>query len=162
MTPVLGDLHRDHRQLLDLPAHRFAHRDVLLRGEDVTAATVLGPILDHPIDRPRRQQRATPAFMTWLGALFATRWILAALLRAGRRIGARRNGGVARPAVQSPLKLRDPLILTCDPRSQRLDLGIHPQKHLDDRLTTSVIDRFRLSPLHTTGFDAAELSPPTN
>jgi len=162
MTPVLGDLHRDHGQLLHLPAHRLAHRDTLLRREGVTAVTTLGPVLDHPIDSPHGQQWPTPAFMTGLGALFATRWILAALRRAGGRIGARGNGGVARAAVQSALKLSDALILASDPRSQRLDLGVHPQQHLDDRLTPSVIDRFRLNTLHTTGFDAAELCPPTH
>jgi hypothetical protein len=71
MTPVLGDLHRDHRQLLDLPTHRFAHRDALVHGEDVTAATALRPMIDRPVHRPRRQQRPTPAFMSRLGALFA-------------------------------------------------------------------------------------------
>jgi hypothetical protein len=91
--------------------------------------------------------------MTGLGALFAPRSILAALRRTGRRIGARRNRGVARTAVQTTLELSDPLILASDPRRQHLDLGVHPQKHLHDRLTTSVIDRFRLNPLHTTGFD---------
>jgi hypothetical protein len=83
------------------------------------------------------------------------------LLRAGRRIGARGNRGVARAAVQSTLKLGDTLILASDPRGQRLDLGIHPQKHLNDRLTPSVIDRLSLNPLHTTGFGTAKQYPPT-
>jgi hypothetical protein len=55
--------------------------------------------------------------MTGLGALFATRWILAALRYAGGRTGARWNGGVARAAVQSALKLSYTLILTGDTRA---------------------------------------------
>ena len=162
LAPVLSDRHRDRGQLLHLPAHRHAYRDTLLGREGVSAATALGPVLDHPINGPRGQQRPAPAFMTELGALLATRWILATLRRAGGRIGARGNRRVARAAVQPTLELGDPLILARDARGQRLDLGIHPQKHLHDRLTPSVIDRLRLSPLHTTGFDAAELSPPTH
>jgi hypothetical protein len=100
--------------------------------------------------------------MSRLSALLATRWILATLLRAGRRIGARGNRGIARAAIQSTLKLGDTLILARDPRSQRLDLGIHPQKHLNDRLAPSIIDRLRLNPIHTTRFDAPKLTPPTN
>ena len=78
------------------------------------------------------------------------------------RIGARGNRRVTRTAVQPTLKLRDPLILARNPRGQRLNLSVHPQKHLNDRLTPSVIDRFRLNPLHTKRFDEAELYPPTN
>ncbi|MGH2865349.1 MAG: hypothetical protein ACRDJX_08895, partial [Solirubrobacteraceae bacterium] len=37
----------------------------------------------------------------------------------------------------------------------------HRQQHFNDGLPASVIDRFRLDPLHTTGFDA-ELCPPTH
>jgi hypothetical protein len=116
-------------------------------------------MLDHPIDGPRRQQRPTPAFMTGLGALFATRRILATLRRG--RIGARGNRGVTRAAIQPALELGDALILACDPRGQHLDLGIHPQKHLHDDLTPSVIDRLRLSPIHTSKIDTPGLCPPT-
>jgi hypothetical protein len=52
--------------------------------------------------------------------------------------------------------------LAGDALFQASDLGVHPQKHLHDRLTTSVIDRFRLNPVHTTKFDTPELSPPTH
>jgi hypothetical protein len=162
MTPVLGDLDRDHGQLLHLPAHRLAHRDVLAHSEDVSTTTAIGPMLDHLIHRPRGQQRTPPAFVTGLSALFAPRCILAALRRGGRRIGARGNGRVARAAVQSALKLSDALILAGDPRGQRLDLDIHPQQHLHDRLTTSVINRFRLNPLHTKRFDTPRSCPPTH
>jgi hypothetical protein len=81
--------------------------------------------------------------------------------RSSRRIGARRNRRVTRTAIQPPLKHSDPLILTSDTLDDRLDLGIHPQKHLNNRLTTRVIDRLSLNPLHTTRFDAPAM-PPTN
>ena len=71
MTLVLGDLDRDHWQLLDLPAHRLAGGHTLLHGEDMTAATAIGPMLDHPVYRPRRQKRPAPAPMPRLGTLFA-------------------------------------------------------------------------------------------
>jgi hypothetical protein len=120
------------------------------------------PMLDHPVHRPHRQQRPAPALMSRLGALLATRWILAALRRASRRIGARGNGGVARAAVQSAPELVDALILAGDTHGQRLDLSVHPQQHLHDRHAPSVIDRLRLNPVHTTGFDTADPYPPTN
>jgi len=86
---MLGDRHRDRGQFLHLPAHRIANRYVLVYDEEVSTATALGPVLDHPIDGPRRQQRTPAPLMTSLGALLATRRILAALRCAGRRIGAR-------------------------------------------------------------------------
>jgi hypothetical protein len=98
--------------------------------------------------------------MPMLGALFATRWILATLRRADGRIGTRGNRRVTRTAIQPALELRDPLILARDPHGQRLNLRIHPQKHPNDRLTPSVIDRFGLNPLHTPKFDEAQLCPP--
>lgn len=135
---------------------------MLVHSEDMSATTALGPALGYTINGPRWQQRTPAPLMTGLGALFAPRCILAALRRGGGRIGARGNRRVARAAVQSALELSDPLILAGDPRRQRLDLGVHPQQDLNDRLTTSVIDRFRLGPLHTTGFDTAQLTPPTH
>ncbi len=118
LRTMLRDRDRDHGQLLDLVAHRLAHSDPLVRGEDVTAATALGPMLDDLVDRPRRQQRPTLALMTRLGALPTPRRILATPGRAGGRIGARRKRGVARTTIQPPLELRDPLILPRDPRGQ--------------------------------------------
>ena len=94
-----------------------------LRAKTWPQSTALGPMLDDLIHRPRRQQRAALALMPGLGALFATRWILATPRRAGRRIGARRQRRVTRAAVQPTLELGDPLILPRDPRSQRLDLS---------------------------------------
>jgi hypothetical protein len=100
--------------------------------------------------------------MTGLGALSATRRILATLRRAHRRIGARGNRRVTRAAVQPALKLGDTLILAGNPRRQHLDLGVHPQQHLNDRLTPSVIDRLRLNPIHPSKFDTPRLCPPTH
>ena len=48
------------------------------------------------------------------------------------------------------------------PRLELRDPAIHRQQHLDYSLTPRVIDRLRLSALHTPRFDAAELCPPTN
>jgi hypothetical protein len=73
LSAMLGDLDLRNGQLLDLPAHRLAHRDALLGRESVTTPAALGPILDDTIHRPRRQERATLALVTGLGALFATR-----------------------------------------------------------------------------------------
>jgi hypothetical protein len=124
------------------------------------AATALGPILNDLIHGPCRQKRPALALVTELGTLFATRRILATLRRAGGRISARWNRRVTGAAIQPALKLRDPLILARNPRSQRLNLSVHPQKHLNDRLTPSVKDRFRLNPLHTKTFDTTPPSPP--
>jgi hypothetical protein len=159
---MLSDLDLCHGQLLDLPAHRLADRDTLPLRESVTTPTALGPILDDPVHGPRRQERATVALMTRLGSLRTPRRILAKLRRTGGRIGARGNRRVARAAVQPTLEHSDPLILARNPRGQRLNLSVHPQKHLNDRLTPSVIDRFRLNPLHTKKFDSTPLCPPTN
>jgi hypothetical protein len=113
---------------------------------------------------PAARSRNVPFAARWaeiargtsrLGALVATRWILATLRRARGRIGARGNGGVARAAVQSTLKLSDPLILTRDPRDQRLDLRIHTQEH-PNHLPTRVIDRLRLNPIHNHGLRRAQ------
>ena len=72
------------------------------------------------------------------------------------------SGGVPRAAVQPPLKLGDPLVLACNTRFELLNLLIHPQQHRHHDLTALVIDRLRLSALHTQIFDKAELCPPTN
>ena len=159
---MLGDLDLRNGQLLDLPAHRLAHRDPLGFDEGMPAATALGPVLDDLVHRPRRQEWATLALVTGLSALFTTRWILATLRCAGGRIGARGNRRVTRAAIQPALELSDPLILTSDTLSEHLDLTIHPQKHLHHDLPALVIDRLRLNPLHTKRFDSTPLCPPTN
>lgn len=149
---VLCHGHRDRRQLFDLMARGLAHRHALIGNEDVAAATALGPVLDHLIDRPRRQQRPAVTLMTVLGALLATRGVLAALGIA-RRIGARRTRRVARALVQLALELPDTSL-------KLLDAPIHPQQHLDHDLTTGIINRLRLGTLHANGFDTPRLCPP--
>jgi hypothetical protein len=160
MAPVLGDLHRDHGQLLDLPAHRLAHCDTLTDSEHMPTPTALRPILDHLIDRPRRQQRPAPALMPRLGALGTPGRILAPPRQRDRRIGARRLRAITRATIQPALKLRDALILASDTLHELLDLAIHAQQHLDHGLTARIIDRLRLGALHTPRFDEPELCPP--
>ena len=63
--------------------------------------------------------------------------------------------------MQPALELGDPLILTSDMRLQLLDTTVHPQKNLDDDLAPSIVNRLRLSTLHTPKFDGTELCPPT-
>jgi hypothetical protein len=140
LAAVLDHAGRDHRQLLDLTAHRIIDRDPLLLGECVPAAAAIGPVLDDLIDRPRRQQPAALALMTGLGALSTRRAPLRAW-RCSRRVLARRQRRIPRRPRELPLEL-------LDPAHQLLDLTIHPQQDLNDRLTTRVIDRPRLRPLH--------------
>lgn len=72
------------------------------------------------------------------------------------------TGSILQPALTICWASRDALILARDAIFQATDLSVHPQKHLHNHLTTSVIDRLRLNPIHTTKFDTTELSPPTN
>jgi hypothetical protein len=117
-------------------------------------------MLDDHVHGPRRQKRPALALVTGLGALFATRWILATLRCAGRRISARGNRRVTRAAVQPALEQGDPLILASDMRLQLLDTAIHPQENLDNDLAPTIVNRLRLNSLHTTKFDKTELCPP--
>jgi hypothetical protein len=65
---VLDHLHRHHRQLLDLMASGLADRDPVGVAEHVPARTPIRPMLDHLLDRPRRQQRPSLALMARLAA----------------------------------------------------------------------------------------------
>jgi hypothetical protein len=166
---MLGHRDRDRRQLLDLVAHRIADRDPLVLGEHVTAVAAIRPMIDDLVDRPRRQQRAALALMPRLAALPAPRRILAAPGRRARRIDARRLRRVARAAVQPPLQLRDPLILTGNPGRQALDLRLQTlvlrrqrQQHRDDRVTALLVDRLRLGALHTQNSTRQSYVPLTN
>ena len=136
-------------------AHRLTNRDVLARVKLVAAIAAIGPMINDHIDRPRRQQRAALALMPRLATLTATRRILPAPWRRARRIDARRLRTVARAAVQPPLELRDPLILTSNPRGQNLDLRLQPlvlrrqrQQNIDNRVTALLVDGLRLGTLH--------------
>src|SRR5580698_3635853 len=101
----------------------------------MSTATALGPILDNLVDRARRQQLPAATPMATLGALLATRRILATRLPAlARRIRTRGCRGVTRAAIQLALQLLHPPF-------ELLDAAIHRQQHLDYSLTPRVIDR---------------------
>ena len=153
---------RHLRQLFDLVARGRMRRPTLILGEDVAAGAALRPVLDHLIHSARRQQLAPVALVTGLATTFAPAGILAAPWRPAGGIGARRSGGVARVAVQLALELGDALILAGDTLLEAPYLLVHAQQHLDDHLAPGVVDRLRLSALHTPGFDAAGLCPPTH
>ena len=59
-------------------------------------------------------------------------------LHAYRWVRLGRGRGVARAAVQPPLKLGDPLLLTSHTRFQPADLPIQPQKNRHHDLTALV------------------------
>lgn len=67
-----------------------------------------------------------------------------------------------RRALGLALKLRDAFLLPGHALAQHTDLLIHPQQHRDHDLTALLEDRLRIDPLHTTGFAASPLCPPTN
>src|ERR1039458_977385 len=69
---------RDDRELLDLTAHGITNRHPLGSGKHVPAGAALGPVLDHLVKRPRRQQRSSFALVTGLCTLGAMRGVLAA------------------------------------------------------------------------------------
>src|SRR5215211_7074347 len=145
---------RQPRQLLDLITPRRADRDPLGLGEDVPAATDRGPVTDDLVDRRRRQQLTAATLMTGLRARRTTRGALRTPLPARpRRIARRRPRRITRVPRQLALKL-------LHPRLKLLDPTIHPQQNLDHHPPPSVVDRLRLSALHTPKFDAAESCPP--
>ena len=69
LAAMLGDPHRDLRQLLDLMTRRLPNRNPLRLREHVAAATGRRPVIDELVDRPRRQQLTTMPLMTRLPAL---------------------------------------------------------------------------------------------
>ena len=123
---MLGHDHVDRRQLLDLMARRLAIGHQLSLGEHVAAAARARPVIDELVDSPRRQQRPALALVARLGALLATRRVLAPPRQRSRRILAGRLRGVTRGALGLALQLRDPLLLPRDPSRQRLDLRRQP------------------------------------
>jgi hypothetical protein len=54
LAAMLDHLDLDRRQLLDLVAHRLAHRDALVLDEHVPALAAGRPVFDDLVDRPRR------------------------------------------------------------------------------------------------------------
>src|SRR5215211_3916913 len=151
---------RQPRQLLDLITPRRADRDPLGLGEDVPAATDRGPVTDDLVDRGRRQQLTAATLMTRLTAWRAPRPLRPPRWTRTRRIARWRPRGVARVAGKLPLEL-------VDPRRQPLNLPPQPlvlrrklKQNTHNRLTARVVDRLRLTPIHTPRFDAAELCPP--
>ncbi len=164
---MLGHGDGDHRQLFDLMTRRLPGADAIAVSQHMPAAATRRPVLDNLIDRPRRQQRTALALMTGLRARLSPRGVLAAPRRRARPIGARRLRRVTRRALGRALELRDPLVLTRDPRRQLLDLRLKPRvlrrqrkQHIDDDVAAPVIDRLSLTALHTTTFDTAALCPP--
>jgi len=158
---MLGHRHGHHRQLLDLMTHRRTDAHALDIAEAISAATSHGPMLGELVDRPRGQQRPALALMAQLRALLAPRPVLATL---GRQPGRSALGGCdelrdERPTRRSSSAIRSSCAAT---RFSKRDLLIHPQQHRDHRITTLVIDRLGLGPLHTTTFDNAALCPPTD
>jgi len=155
LTAMLGHPDRQLGQLLDLVAGRLGDRDQLGLAEHVPATAASRPVLDDLVDRRHRQQLPSVALMTGLAARLAPGAILAPPRCRAGRVRARRLRRVARVSLKLTLEL-------LHPRLQLLDPPIHAQQHLDDNLASRVIDRLRLSPLHTPKFDSAELCPPTH
>jgi hypothetical protein len=145
---MLGDPHGHHRQFLDLMTRRLAHPDAVALAERMPARTARRPVLNDVVDRPRRQQRPSPALVAGLAARLAPRRILRALGRR-RRILTRRLRRVARRAPGLALKPGDALVLLGDALLKPRDLLIHPHQHRHDRLAALPEDRLRLSTLHT-------------
>ncbi len=119
-------------------------------------------MLDDPVHRARRQQLTPVTLIPGLAARLTPGGILTAPRHRGRRIRARWRRAITRAAIQPPLKLSNPLILTRDPRFQPPDLLIHPQQHRHHDLTALVIDRLSLNTLHNNRSDNAQSCPPTN
>ena len=135
---------------------RLTSRNALFLREHVAAATRHRPVVDKLVDYRRGQQLTTMTLVTRLPARGTARAVLATpTRRCPGPILARRQRRVARIATELALELLDPRLKLRDPT-------IHRQQHLDNRLTTGVIDRLRLSALHTQTFDNAQLCPPTN
>jgi hypothetical protein len=143
-----------------LMARRLPIGDQLRLAKDMAAAALAGPVIDDLVDRPRRQQRPTLALVAGLAPGLAPRPILAPPRRRARRILTRRLRRVPRRALGLALQLSDPPLLRLHTLLQARDLLVHPQQHRDHDLTTLLVDRLRLRPLHASNFDAPRLCPP--
>src|SRR6266542_171367 len=89
VEPVLAQQSRDRRQLRHLVARRLGQLLTLRLAEAVSAATALGPVLDHLVDRHDRLKRTTVTDVAGLRALAAPGRGRPLPLRRPRRILAR-------------------------------------------------------------------------
>lgn len=154
---MLGDSDRGLGQFGDLVAtDRPSRRKPSERPAALRAA--LWQVLDHlghPLDR---QEPAARAGMTGLGAGLSTRAPALMSILAGARIDGRRKRRVIRATAQLPNLSLQPL----DPPLQPLHLASQSQQNLHASTAPRVIDRLRLSTLHTETFDTIGLCPPTH
>ena len=145
---------RDLRQLLDLvtePDHRPRTRSRV--AEHMPAPTRRRPVHDHLIHSRGRQQLPTMTLMT--------RAARPACDPTGPSAAAAASACPDSAAATSSASSSAAPARADQPWSRQLpDLTIHPQQHLDHDLTPRVVDRLRLSPLHTPKFDRAKLCPP--
>src|SRR5450759_1523235 len=161
---MLAEDDRGRRQLRDLMARGFRNRLALRRAEHMAAATATGPVVDELVERLYRCQMTTASRMARLGAAPAPRGSSLPALRRGRRILAGGQRGVARVAVQAPLKLGDALLLLGEALAQLGDLTPEQsvlrrelQEHSDDRFTSLLIDRLSLGAFHAQGLRGARV-----
>src|SRR5665648_362454 len=158
LQAMLAEDDRRRRQLRDLMARGRPERRALRGAEHVAAAAAGGPVVEKLVERLDRRQMTTASRMARLGAAPAPRGSSLPALRRGRRILAGRQRGVARVAVQAPLKLGDALLLLGEALAQLGDLtpeqsvlGGEFEEHSDDRFTSLLIDRLSLGALHAQG-----------
>jgi hypothetical protein len=158
LQAMLAEDDRRRRQLRDLMARGRPERRALRRAEDVAAAAAGGPVVEKLVERLDRRQMTSASRMARLGAAPAPRGSSLPALRRGRRILAGGQRGVARVAVQAPLKLGDALLLLGEALAQLGDLtpeqsvlGGEFEEHSDDRFTSLLIDRLSLGALHAQG-----------
>ena len=119
-------------------------------------------MLDDLVDPLGRKQPPVPALMPVLPAPLPTRPLPARTWRRRRRILRRRQRRVPRTPVQTTLELGHPsleALVRLDQPLVRLDQLIEPKQQPDSRLTITIQDRLRLSPLHTTRFAAQSPGP---
>ena len=151
MQAVLGQDDRNRGQLGHLVADRLAERVALRLREAVAAGAALGPMVDDLLNCLDRGQSPTVAFMTPLGSRVATRRRRPLARRRAGRILAGWQRGVARVAVQAPLKPGDALLLLAQPLVKLGNLCRERQERSDYRLASLLIDRLRLGALHAHG-----------
>src|SRR5450830_1045349 len=122
LQAMLAEDDRGRRQLRDLMARGRPARRALRAAEHVAAAAAGGPVVEKLVERLDRRQMTTASRMARLGAAPALRGSSLPALRRGWRILAGGQRGVARVAVQAPLKLGDALLLLGEALAQLGDL----------------------------------------